>query len=727
MAPGSTSVTMPSVRRVVALDEAGPRTSVRAVRAAQSSARAAARRGRRVRRRHGSGTRQTSARPPTERSSPMPRMSTGRPPSSAPCRDASPVHGRRAGRPPAPASVPLARRAAQERRRTSRSRVARPAARAAAARTSAGTRHAARPRRLRRPPAQRRTPRGDRALEAAAASRHAATTVDRGPRSAQPRRPSSRPERHSGAGADRWATVPGTSPTGPGGRPGGRVTASLAAVAAASATPRSSAPRCTTATSPPGPSSSRSPAGRCPSSTRASAPSTSPSRATCGIFDVSHMGEIETSGPGRRGASCSALLSNDVDKLADRRRAVQRPVPRGRRRPRRPLHLPAGRRPLPDGHQRGQPREGPRLVPQPRRAASTSRSPTPPTAYAMLAVQGPQAREIVQALADAPLPDALHVPPPPAAGQARARLRHRLHRRGRRRAAARPRRRGRRSGTRSLRRGAVARRPGRARHAAPGGLLPPLRQRPDGGRAARSRPASAGRARRTRASSAPTPSRARPRGRARPRSSSPFTLTGAGHRPPGQPGRRRRRGDQRDAVALPGGRHRHGLRAGRARRARAPSSRSTSAASVRARRRRSKPLYSEVGCRAMADASYPDDLLYHAEHDWARIDGDIATFGITWFAQDALGEVVFFDPPEVGTHGHRGRALRRGRVRQGGLRRHRAAVGRDRRGQHRPRRHARGDQRRPLRRRLDGQGPPLRRSPRQDAPAGRAAYQATLS
>jgi glycine cleavage system H protein len=51
----------------------------------------------------------------------------------------------------------------------------------------------------------------------------------------------------------------------------------------------------------------------------------------------------------------------------------------------------------------------------------------------------------------------------------------------------------------------------------------------------------------------------------------------------------------------------------------------------------------------MADASYPADLIYHPEHDWARIDGDVATFGITWFAQDALGEVVFFDPPEVGT------------------------------------------------------------------------------
>ncbi len=50
----------------------------------------------------------------------------------------------------------------------------------------------------------------------------------------------------------------------------------------------------------------------------------------------------------------------------------------------------------------------------------------------------------------------------------------------------------------------------------------------------------------------------------------------------------------------------------------------------------------------MADASYPQDLRYHPEHDWARIEGDTATLGITWFAQDALGEVVFFDPPEVG-------------------------------------------------------------------------------
>ena len=51
----------------------------------------------------------------------------------------------------------------------------------------------------------------------------------------------------------------------------------------------------------------------------------------------------------------------------------------------------------------------------------------------------------------------------------------------------------------------------------------------------------------------------------------------------------------------------------------------------------------------MAEESYPEGLLYHSEHDWARVDGDHATLGVTWYAQDSLGEVVFFDPPEVGT------------------------------------------------------------------------------
>ena len=50
-----------------------------------------------------------------------------------------------------------------------------------------------------------------------------------------------------------------------------------------------------------------------------------------------------------------------------------------------------------------------------------------------------------------------------------------------------------------------------------------------------------------------------------------------------------------------------------------------------------------------AAESYPDGLKYHPEHDWARIEGDVATFGVTWYAQDTLGEVVFYDPPEVGS------------------------------------------------------------------------------
>jgi glycine cleavage system H protein len=56
----------------------------------------------------------------------------------------------------------------------------------------------------------------------------------------------------------------------------------------------------------------------------------------------------------------------------------------------------------------------------------------------------------------------------------------------------------------------------------------------------------------------------------------------------------------------------------------------------------------------VADETYPEDLLYHAEHDWARIEGDTATFGITWYAQDQLGEVVFFEPPEPGTQVSKG-------------------------------------------------------------------------
>ena len=70
-----------------------------------------------------------------------------------------------------------------------------------------------------------------------------------------------------------------------------------------------------------------------------------------------------------------------------------------------------------------------------------------------------------------------------------------------------------------------------------------------------------------------------------------------------------------------------------------------------------------------ADESYPDELKYHREHDWARIvEGDTATLGVTWYAQDALGELVHFEPPDVGVEARAGRELRRGRVREGGLR-----------------------------------------------------------
>jgi glycine cleavage system H protein len=50
-----------------------------------------------------------------------------------------------------------------------------------------------------------------------------------------------------------------------------------------------------------------------------------------------------------------------------------------------------------------------------------------------------------------------------------------------------------------------------------------------------------------------------------------------------------------------------------------------------------------------AAQSYPEGLKYHPEHDWAKVDGDTATIGVTWYAQDALGEIVHFEPPEQGS------------------------------------------------------------------------------
>ncbi len=89
-----------------------------------------------------------------------------------------------------------------------------------------------------------------------------------------------------------------------------------------------------------------------------------------------------------------------------------------------------------------------------------------------------------------------------------------------------------------------------------------------------------------------------------------------------------------------------------------------------------------------AAESYPDDLKYHADHDWARIEGEEAVLGITWFAADSLGELVHFEAPEVGATVTKDSVIRRGRVGQGRLRRHRAALGRGARGQLRRRRRA---------------------------------------
>src|SRR5581483_11447314 len=81
---------------------------------------------------------------------------------------------------------------------------------------------------------------------------------------------------------------------------------------------------------------------------------------------------------------------------------------------------------------------------------------------------------------------------------------------------------------------------------------------------------------------------------------------------------------------------------------RAPSSRSTSAAASGAPASSANRSTDERSTHVAAAESYPDDLRYHPEHDWARIEGDVATLGITWYGQDALGELVHYEPPDVG-------------------------------------------------------------------------------
>ena len=357
--------------------------------------------------------------------------------------------------------------------------------------------------------------------------------------------------------------------------------------------------------------------------------------------------------PARRRSSCCSACSPTTSRQIARRGStaggpVQRALPRGRRRARRPVHLPPRRRALPDGHERRQPRARPRLVPRARRATSpTRRSRDRIDDYAMLAVQGPRARGIVQAIADAPLParmtaaarrlaggevlvcgtgytgedgvELLCAPEDAAGAVGRARA-------PRRRPGG----------------------PGRARHAAPGGLLSPLRQRPDRrARADRSRPRlvlQGGDRLHRRATPCAPCARPGPREKL-----VAFAIDGPGIARQGNPvvgG-----GEVTSGTLSPSleRRHRHGLRARRARRARHARSRSTFVARCAAPS--SSRSRSTERAREWPQASYPDDLLYHPEHDWARIDGAdprLATLGITWYAQDALGEVVFFDLPAVG-------------------------------------------------------------------------------
>ena len=271
-------------------------------------------------------------------------------------------------------------------------------------------------------------------------------------------------------------------------------------------------------------------------------------RDACGVFDVSHMGEIETSGPQARPAAAAPALQRPRE--ARRRRALSTRVLcredggvlddlfTYRLAPDRYLTVTNAANHDKDlawfpGHAGGFDVE---VADAHERLRDARRA-------------GPaRARDRPGDRPTASCPARMHHGDAQAGGRSDARLRHRLHGRGRRRAALRPRATRRRCGTRCSRRGAAPVGLGRARHAAPRGLLPPLRQRPDAGaRPDRGRPGlvlqggdGLHRRRRRRAPSA------------RPARASKLVAVHARrrrHRAPGQPGRRRRRRDERDAVA----------------------------------------------------------------------------------------------------------------------------------------------------------------------------------
>ena len=181
-----------------------------------------------------------------------------------------------------------------------------------------------------------------------------------------------------------------------------------------------------------------------------------------------------------------------------------------------------------------------------------------------------------------------------------------------------------------------------------------------------------------------------------------------GHSPHRDADRRRRRGHVRHAVSDAGGRHRPRLRPGRPCRAR----HSEITIDLRGRPRRAayrpEAVLQARGVLVAADESYPDDLRYHPEHDWARIDGDMATLGITWYAQDALGRDRPLRAARGGLVGRQGRELRGSGVGQGGERGRRSPLRRGRGGECEGRLGARDDQRRPARRWLARSHPAVR-------------------
>ena len=202
-------------------------------------------------------------------------------------------------------------------------------------------------------------------------------------------------------------------------------------------------------------------------------------RTAVGVFDVSHMGQVETTGPGAE-AFLQRMLSNDVAKLTDggAQYSVLTRDDGGVLDDLFTYRL--GARALPHGHERLQPRARPRLAAPPRRRARR-RGPRPPRRLRDArrpGARGPRARRRAhRRRAAEALP---HRRAHRRRRGRRARVRHGLHGRGRRRAAARAR--PRRRGVGRARRGrGASRRARRARHAAPRGLLPPLRQRPHGG------------------------------------------------------------------------------------------------------------------------------------------------------------------------------------------------------------------------------------------------------